>query len=150
MEPDSPCGDSAQFTQYDKLVAQYRAVVVQCQACLDQLAATERELRLVASQMDGHAPDVDGEINAAQSKLLGNEPKGLLWGISQLSKREREVFEMIGQGLATLEIAEKLQLNKSTVETYRERLKKKLNLMNGHALVRHAVLWSISRDNAAS
>ncbi|MEM7810429.1 MAG: response regulator transcription factor [Planctomycetota bacterium] len=61
--------------------------------------------------------------------------------IDSLSDRELEVFEMIGQGLTTREIATKLDLSPKTVETYRENIKAKLNLANGTALTRHAVQW---------
>ena len=61
--------------------------------------------------------------------------------IESLSDRELEVFEMIGQGLTTRQIAAKLDLSPKTVETYRENIKAKLNLPNGTALTRHAVQW---------
>ncbi len=61
--------------------------------------------------------------------------------IDSLSDRELEVFEMIGQGLTTRQIAGKLDLSPKTVETYRENIKAKLNLPNGTALTRHAVQW---------
>lgn len=61
--------------------------------------------------------------------------------IDSLSDRELEVFEMIGQGLTTRQIASKLDLSPKTVETYRENIKAKLNLPNGTALTRHAVQW---------
>lgn len=63
-----------------------------------------------------------------------------------LSKREREVFEMLGNGSNTLEIAETLGLKKKTVETYREKIKKKLRLKNGHQLIQRAVKWSLQRQ----
>ena len=61
--------------------------------------------------------------------------------IESLSDRELEVFEMIGQGLTTRQIAQKLDLSPKTVETYRENIKSKLSLANGTALTRHAVQW---------
>ncbi|WP_171190053.1 response regulator [Alienimonas chondri] len=61
--------------------------------------------------------------------------------IESLSDRELEVFEMIGQGLTTRQIAAKLDLSPKTVETYRENIKSKLSLANGTALTRHAVQW---------
>ena len=61
--------------------------------------------------------------------------------IETLSDRELEVFEMIGQGLTTRQIAQKLDLSPKTVETYRENIKSKLSLANGTALTRHAVQW---------
>jgi DNA-binding NarL/FixJ family response regulator len=63
----------------------------------------------------------------------------------RLSDREMEVFEMIGNGLGTKQIAGKLELSRKTVETYREHIKSKLNLANGTELTRHAVQWVLER-----
>lgn len=64
---------------------------------------------------------------------------------NKLSDRELEVFEMIGNGLGTKQIAAKLQLSRKTVETYREHIKAKLNLNNGTELTRHAVQWVLEQ-----
>jgi DNA-binding NarL/FixJ family response regulator len=61
--------------------------------------------------------------------------------IETLSNRELEVFEMIGRGLATKQIAAKLGLSPKTIETYREHIKQKLNLANSTELTRSAVQW---------
>ncbi len=58
-----------------------------------------------------------------------------------LTNRELEVFEMIGCGLTTKEISEKLCLSAKTIGTYRERIKKKLILRNTSALSHRAVQW---------
>jgi DNA-binding NarL/FixJ family response regulator len=58
-----------------------------------------------------------------------------------LSDRELTVFQMIGQGVATREIAERLKLSIKTVETYREHIKAKLGLRNSAELSRHATQW---------
>ncbi|HLT48542.1 MAG TPA: response regulator transcription factor [Rubricoccaceae bacterium] len=58
-----------------------------------------------------------------------------------LSDRELEVFEMTGRGLPTREIAERLHLSVKTVESYRARIKTKLNLETGTELMQHAVRW---------
>lgn len=64
---------------------------------------------------------------------------------SQLSTRELQIFTFLGQGETTQSIATKLQLSPSTVETYRERIKTKLNIGNGSELVRRAILWVMGR-----
>lgn len=61
--------------------------------------------------------------------------------IDQLSDRELEVFELTGKGNITREIAEKLHLSVKTVESYRARIKTKLNLENATELMMHAVKW---------
>ncbi|MBN2294274.1 MAG: response regulator transcription factor [Pirellulales bacterium] len=61
--------------------------------------------------------------------------------IDDLSDRELQVFEMIGQGLSTKEIAVKLDLSHKTIEAHREKIKSKLNLKTGTELNRHATQW---------
>jgi len=65
--------------------------------------------------------------------------------LEALSNREIEVFEMIGQGLTTQQIARRLQLSVKTVETHREKIKQKLNLKNSAELSRRAVQWVLER-----
>jgi DNA-binding NarL/FixJ family response regulator len=65
--------------------------------------------------------------------------------IDKLSDRELEVFQLIGKGLSTNQIAEKLCLSVKTIETYRDHLKQKFNLQSGLELVRHAIEWSVKQ-----
>lgn len=62
--------------------------------------------------------------------------------IDLLSDRELEVFELTGKGNSTREIAEKLHLSVKTVESYRARIKTKLNFENATELMVHAVKWA--------
>lgn len=66
--------------------------------------------------------------------------------IDLLSDRELEVFELTGKGNSTREIAEKLHLSIKTVESYRARIKTKLNLENATELMVHAVKWVENED----
>lgn len=61
--------------------------------------------------------------------------------VDSLSNRELEVFTLIGQGQTTSAIAHQLHLSTHTIDTYREKLKIKLNLANGAELNRYAVQW---------
>ncbi len=61
--------------------------------------------------------------------------------VELLSDRELEVFELIGRGRSSNEIAEQLHLAVKTIETYRSRIKEKLNFKNSTELVFHAVKW---------
>ncbi|MBX3437441.1 MAG: response regulator transcription factor [Planctomycetaceae bacterium] len=61
--------------------------------------------------------------------------------VELLSDRELEVFEQIGHGVTTKQIAEKLYLSPKTIETYRESIKAKLHLSNATELTRLAVQW---------
>lgn len=61
--------------------------------------------------------------------------------LERLTDREIEIFEMIGRGLASREIAQQLNLSPKTVETHREHVKEKLDLKNAAELTKHAVQW---------
>ena len=63
--------------------------------------------------------------------------------VDALSDRELEVFQLIGQGMTTTEIAEQIHLSSKTVETYRQHIKRKLQLKNATELVRTATAWTI-------
>ncbi|QNN21018.1 response regulator transcription factor [Planctomycetales bacterium ZRK34] len=66
--------------------------------------------------------------------------------VETLSDRELEVFQQIGQGLTTRQIAEKLHLSPKTIETHREHIKTKLNISNNNQLVRFAAQWMIEQS----
>lgn len=79
-------------------------------------------------------------------KMLDNlsDSKSLEGGsrIDTLSDRELEVFQLIGKGLKSPEIAESLHLGIRTVETYRDQIKGKLNLENASELSKYAIQWA--------
>ena len=65
--------------------------------------------------------------------------------LAGLSSRELAVFEMIGKGLTTRHISENLQLSVKTIETYREHIKKKLQLKTGSELTHYATHWVLEK-----
>ncbi len=66
--------------------------------------------------------------------------------IEALSNRELQVFEMIGQGLASGKIADCLSLSIKTIETHQAHIKKKLGLSSAHELAHRAIRWVMEQD----
>ncbi len=62
--------------------------------------------------------------------------------VERLSDREFEVFQLVGQGRGTREIAGHLHLSVKTVEVHRANIKHKLELKRGTDLVRYAIRWT--------
>jgi DNA-binding NarL/FixJ family response regulator len=58
-----------------------------------------------------------------------------------LTDRELQVFELMGQGYNTREISTQLRIDKKTVETYRLRIREKLNLDSSSELLKMAIRW---------
>lgn len=66
--------------------------------------------------------------------------------IETLSDREFQVFQFIGQGHSSKQIATNLNLSIKTIETFREKLKYKLCLTNGLELIQYAIKWVNSHN----
>jgi DNA-binding NarL/FixJ family response regulator len=67
---------------------------------------------------------------------------GTPFALDKLTDREMQVFELIGQGFSTRQIAGTLHLGIPTVDTYRGRIKDKLQLRDASELLQHAILWN--------
>lgn len=66
-------------------------------------------------------------------------------GIAALTDRELQVFELIGRGLATKAIADELRLSVHTIDTYRDKIKTKLEIKGTPALIQRAVQWLVEQ-----
>lgn len=73
--------------------------------------------------------------------ISARKPRGSSSPIEKLTDREFEVFQLIGQGKSTRDIAEQLHLSPKTVDVHRSHIKEKLELTDVTALIRHAVRW---------
>lgn len=76
-------------------------------------------------------------------RLSHNQEQSHLSPMDHLSDRELEVFGHIGRGKSTAEIAQHMHLSQKTVETYRTRIKEKLNIPSAAALLQQATQWVI-------
>lgn len=78
------------------------------------------------------------------SRIGGNGSPGAPMDV--LSRREMQVFELIGAGANPTQIAQQLKVDLSTVDTYRARIKEKLRLKNAAELRREAIRWNVERS----
>jgi DNA-binding NarL/FixJ family response regulator len=76
---------------------------------------------------------------AAIGQTLDSDP------VTTLSDRELQVFQMIGEGFSTIQIADKLQVSPKTVESHRKTIKQKLNLQTSAQLSRRAFQWGMEK-----
>jgi DNA-binding NarL/FixJ family response regulator len=126
----------------------------------DELLYAERSLRAGAAGyvMKHEAPDViarairtvaaggafvSGAVSShVLQRWIANRPPPDGSPLDALSDRELHVLELMGEGLGTRAIAELLHISVKTVESYRARLKEKMNLRSGTELVRFAIRWA--------
>jgi DNA-binding NarL/FixJ family response regulator len=94
-----------------------------------------------------------GQIHVSEkmsAKILevfsGHRPAASSSPVEKLTDREFEVFQLIGQGLETKQMADRLHLSTKTVEVHRANIKGKLKLNSLSELIRYAVRWAESQD----
>jgi DNA-binding NarL/FixJ family response regulator len=66
--------------------------------------------------------------------------------VEQLSDFELRVFELIGQGFTTRQIAHRLDLNLETIKTHRANITERLGLKTTCELARHAARWVLDNE----
>lgn len=66
-------------------------------------------------------------------------------GVDALSDRELQVFELLGGGRSTQQIADALGVSMKTIATHRAHIQRKLGVTTLGELLRRAVLWVESR-----
>ncbi|HEY4370167.1 MAG TPA: response regulator transcription factor [Steroidobacteraceae bacterium] len=88
--------------------------------------------------------------NAMGERLLSQVARGRAPGaqedpVSGLTDRELEVFRLIGDGISTREISQRLDLSMKTVDAHRRHMREKLNLRSTSELIRYATQWVSDR-----
>jgi len=83
----------------------------------------------------------DALISRTFDRLYEKRTEKSQSNVENLSDRELEVLEMMGQGACTHQIAENLYLSMKTIQTYQQRIKDKLSLKNATELIQYATQW---------
>ena len=95
---------------------------------------------------------LNGKVYLSQrmtERMLGGmvDKSGSKRDIDSLSNRELQVFEMIGEGSSSNQMAEQLHLSVKTIETHQAHIKKKLGLNSAHELTHRAIRWVMDKQN---
>ena len=104
--------------------------------------ATDRIVEAIRRVLEGKVYLSEGMTEAILQRCVGGARDGDMRSpLDVLADRELEVFRLIGEGVKTAEIAERLHLSVKTVETYRDRIRQKLGLSDGTKLALFATQW---------
>ena len=130
------------LSMYDELLFAERALAVGAHGYVMKARAMHNVLDAIKRVAAGKTYVSDAVAERLFAVAAGRPVPGIAASpVDTLTDREREVFQMIGQGLRTREIADRLNLSVKTVETHRAHVKEKLGLKHGAELVRQAVSW---------
>jgi len=100
---------------------------------------TRKVVSAIRQVLEGKLAISEEMAAAMASRFVEGKTLATASPTEQLSDRELEVFELLGQGRGTRQIAELLKVSVKTVQAYCARIKEKLNLASASELVREAV-----------
>ena len=103
--------------------------------------ATEKVLIAIRRVLSGEIYLSDRMSAKMLSKLVNGRFDASGLPAERLTDRELQIFELIGQGQGTREIAVKMHLSIKTIESHRANIKRKLNLDNATQLLQQAIQW---------
>ena len=101
----------------------------------DMMAA----IRRVAAGKVWLSGEMSDEILNAFS---GGKPRRQVDSVHKLSDREFEVFQLLGDGKSTNQIADSLHISTKTVDVHKSHIREKLELEDSSAVLRHAIRWA--------
>ena len=135
------------LSMHDETIYAERMLAAGANGYIMKQAASEQFLVAVRRVLEGGIYVSEAVGNHMIQKFASGGSYISVNPIDQLSNRELQILHMIGKGMSTRESALALNLSIKTVESHRQRIKRKLNLATGTQLVQYAVKWF---DNRAS
>ena len=128
------------FTMRDEGIYAERAMRAGADGYITKEEGTEKAIQAIRLLMQGKRYLSAKVAEKMMDTLMGNS-SGAEGAVESLGDRELEVLELIGAGLGSREIAEKLHLSIKTIESHREHMKTKLGLTRAPELVSYAFNW---------
>lgn len=129
------------WSMYEESLYAERALRAGAQGYINKRHATAEIVDAIRTIRNGQLYVSRETANRIMIRAAGQKRYGEASAVGSLSDRELQVFELIGQGLGTHEIAERLHLSVHTIETHRQRIKFKLAIETSPELAREAAQW---------
>jgi DNA-binding NarL/FixJ family response regulator len=126
------------FSMYDEMLYAERAIRAGARGFIEKRAPTGELLAAIRRVLDGEICLSPKVAAGAVKRFFGRNALTAGSPLEQLSNRELEVLQLIGRGLSTRQVAAGLGVDVKTIETYRARIKVKLNLSTSAELCERA------------
>ncbi|MGB7769339.1 MAG: response regulator transcription factor [Verrucomicrobiia bacterium] len=128
-------------SMHDEMLHAERVIRAGARGYITKQEATRKIMLAIRTVLNGGVYLSEKMATQIAASAVGRPQTGPSLPVNSLSDRELYVFEMIGQGRSTRQIADELHLDMRTIETYRARIKEKLNLKDANDLLQHAIHW---------
>lgn len=146
QQPDLPM---LVLSMHDEMIYAERLLAAGASGYIMKQAASDQLLIALRQVLSGGAYLSEALIGALGGQITTNGAANGVEAadpINRLSNRELQVLSLIGRGMSSREAAESLSVSVKTVESHRQSLKRKLNLMTNAQLLKYAIDWYSSRS----
>ncbi|HTG44803.1 MAG TPA: response regulator transcription factor [Verrucomicrobiae bacterium] len=127
------------LSMHDENLYATRAMKAGAYGYLMKASATEEVVIAIRQILKGEVYLSGPVSKRMMSQIIGRKPERDASPLDALSDRELEVYEMVGAGMTTRKIADRLHLSIKTIETHKAHLKEKLGLQSANELTQHAI-----------
>ncbi|HZJ17719.1 MAG TPA: response regulator transcription factor [Chthoniobacteraceae bacterium] len=138
------------ISMHDELLFAERALRAGARGYIMKHEGGSKVIHAIRVVLGGEIYVSDGVSRRVLAGLSAAGHRALHSPIEQLSDREFEVFQLLGEGLPTRQIGRRLNLSSKTVETHRMNIKVKLGFNSSCELIAHAARWIESETNGAN
>jgi DNA-binding NarL/FixJ family response regulator len=133
------------LSMHEEAVFAERALRAGAKGYIMKRESTKKVIEAVRRVLEGKLYVSESVTEAITTRSISGRQLEMRTPIQELSDRELEVFEMLGQGLGTRQIAENLRVSIKTVQVYCARIKEKMGLGSATELLREAIRWNDSK-----
>jgi len=134
------------LSMHDEALYAERALRAGARGYIMKREATKGVLQAIRGDLGGKLYLSDKMAMMMAEKFVDGRPKTSGSTIENLSDRELEVFQLLGRGYSTRQIADELRVSFKTVQAFCARIKEKLKLSSANELLREAVRWHDSQE----
>lgn len=134
------------LSMHDESLYAERALQAGASGYITKHQATEEVLSAIRRVLAGEIYLSEKMTTFFLKRLSAVGAKSFARRLDRLTDRELQVLEFIGRGYTTRAIAEALKLAVATVDTYRARIKEKMDFRNAIELQHFAIRWVRDRE----
>jgi DNA-binding NarL/FixJ family response regulator len=132
-------------SMHDEMLYAERVLAAGARGYINKQEAQESIIRAIRQVLSGKVYLSEAMTERMLSGMVDAGPAKR--DIDGLSNRELQVFELIGQGVPSGQIASQLNLSIKTIETHQAHIKKKLGLDSAHELNQRAIRWTMDQES---
>jgi DNA-binding NarL/FixJ family response regulator len=126
----------------DELIYAERCLRAGARGYITKQEASRSVMHAIRTVLSGEISVSEAVAKQLVSRAVGRKEPRISGPLPMLSDRELQVFELIGRGCSTREIGSALGIDGKTIDTYRSRIREKLQLKHSSELLPHAIEWA--------